>query len=588
MPLSVKLNDLVDAMETFGHEKHHYLNLQTGEVHSITEEEFHAAEGETPLEKYPEWQRPKIAVAGEILRTKHYLSLPERFEINEYRMMEDFCLSLADQQLRDAMTYAIQGQGAFRRFKDRLHHYGIAEKWYEYREERYFEIAAQWCEANEIAYVKGRNASAKRAKQAPPSPAPVPPAAVVKLARSEKAQRTLDALHRALPQLGVVELLSALVQAPSYSGLARTEEQVVHVLARYFEQHEIAHELTEVREGRPNLVARVRSAAPGKRLLLCGHTDTVAPNAITTMNPFAAEVREGFMFGRGTVDMKGAVAAMAATLVALKELQLVARGEVVLAAVIDEEMKSLGAEALIHSGFQAEGAIIGEPTSNRIALGHKGLEWLEVEFLGKATHGATPEHGCNAVSAAARFIRAVEKDLVPRFYKRRHPILGAPTINFGTIHGGDQPSTVAARCVVQLDRRWVPSESVELVFAELEDLLNHLRRAMPGLHTQVRRVPGGMATMVHGPLEIAADHALVRSAQNAWQEFYQRPAELTAFPAWTDAALFAREAKIPSLVCGPGNLALAHSAEEAIALAEVEEAVRLYTLMAGSFLHDQQ
>jgi acetylornithine deacetylase/succinyl-diaminopimelate desuccinylase len=587
MSVTVKLSDLVDAMETFGHEKHHYLNLQSGEVHSITEEEFRAAEGDTPLENYPDWQRPKIVVAKEILRTKHFLSLPERFEINEYRMMEDFCLALSDQQLRDAMTYAIQGQGAFRRFKDRLHHYGIAEKWYEYREERYFEIAAQWCEANEIAYVKGRNTSAKRAKQAAPQPAPAPVAAPMKLPRSAKAERTLEALNRVLPRLGLVELLSELVQAPSHPGVPRQEEQAVHALARYFERHQIAHELTEVREGRPNLMANVRSEVAGKRLLLCGHTDTVAPNAITAMKPFAAEVREDRMYGRGTADMKGGLAAMAATLVALKEAQLLARGEVALAAVIDEEMESLGAEALIRSGFKAEGAIIGEPTNNRVASGHKGLEWLEVEFLGKASHGATPEHGCNAVSAAARFIRAVEKDLVPRFYRRRHPIIGAPSINFGTIHGGDQPSTVAAACVVQLDRRWVPSESVDLVFAELEDLLNHLRRAMPGLRTQVRRVPGGMATMVHGPLETASDHPLVRAAQSAWQDFYQKPGELAAFPAWTDAALFSREAKVPSIVLGPGELGLAHSAEESIALAEVEDAVRLYALMAANFLEER-
>ena len=122
------------------------------------------------------------------------------------------------------------------------------------------------------------------------------------------------------------------------------------------------------------------------------------------------------------------------------------------------------------------------------------------------------------------------------------------------------------------------------MFAELEDLLNHLRRAMPGLRTQVRRVPGGMATMVHGPLEIASDHPLVRAAQSAWQDYYQKPAELTAFPAWTDAALFSREGKIPSMVCGPGDLSLAHSGEEWIALSEVEDATRLYTLMAASFL----
>lgn len=383
----------------------------------------------------------------------------------------------------------------------------------------------------------------------------------------------------------LIPLLQKLVQAPSYLGLPRQEEQVVQVLAQYFDQHKITFEVKAVREGRPNLIACVPGKEAGKRLLLCGHTDTVAPNAITTMNPFAAEIRDGRMYGRGTVDMKGAVAAMAATLAALHEMQMPARGEVVLAAVIDEEMESLGAEAMIHSGFTANGAIIGEPTNNRIAIGHKGLEWLEIEFLGKATHGGTAERGCNAINAAAHFIHSVEEELVPQFAARRHPIIGMPTINMGTIHGGDQPSTVAARCVLQLDRRWVPSESVESVFEELEKLLARVHEKMPSLQTRIRRVPGGMATMVHGPLEIAAEHPLVYAVQAAFQALYQKPAELTSFSAWTDAALFSREAGIPSLVCGPGDLALAHSAEESIAIAEVEEAVLLYALAAAQFLH---
>jgi acetylornithine deacetylase/succinyl-diaminopimelate desuccinylase family protein len=391
-------------------------------------------------------------------------------------------------------------------------------------------------------------------------------------------------LQSRLAELGVVDLLRELIQAPSYIGLPRREEKTVAVLAKYFETHHIEFSTTEVRPGRPNLLATVRGPKSGGHLVFCGHTDTVAPNTITTMNPFGAEMSDDRIYGRGAVDMKGPVAAMAAALVVLKKLQLSEKGTVTLAAVIDEEMESLGAEALIRSGITADGAIVGEPTSNQIAIGHKGLEWLEIEFLGKATHGGTPEKGVNAISAATRFVRIVEDELVPQFQKRRHPLLGAPTINMGTIHGGDQPSTVAARCTVQLDRRWVPAETIEQVFSELEEILRRVREAMPGLSTELRRVPGGMATMVHGPFEIAPDHILVRAAQKARAELFGQAGALTAFPAWTDAALLSREAEIPCLVCGPGDLALAHSAEESIAIAEVEEAVKLYALTARHFL----
>jgi acetylornithine deacetylase/succinyl-diaminopimelate desuccinylase len=396
--------------------------------------------------------------------------------------------------------------------------------------------------------------------------------------------KSYQRLQSHLVDLGVIDLLRKLIQAPSYIGLPRQEEKTVAVLAEYFETYQIEFSTTEVRPGRPNLLATFRGPKPGGHLVFCGHTDTVAPNTITTMDSFAAEIRDGCIYGRGAVDMKGPVAAMAAALVALKNLQLLEKGTVTLAAVIDEEMESLGAEALIRSGITADGAIVGEPTSNQIAIGHKGLEWLEIEFLGKATHGGTPEKGVNAISAAARFVRMVEEELVPQLQARRHPVLGAPTINMGTIHGGDQPSTGAASCAVQLDRRWVPAETIEQVFCELEEILHRVRDAMPGLSTELRRVPGGMATMVHGPLEITPDHALVHAAQKARAEIFGQAGALTAFPAWTDAALLSREAKIPCLVCGPGDLSLAHSAEESIAIAEIEEAMKLYTLTARHFL----
>jgi acetylornithine deacetylase/succinyl-diaminopimelate desuccinylase len=382
----------------------------------------------------------------------------------------------------------------------------------------------------------------------------------------------------------ITALLRDLVQAPSHPGVPRQEEKAAVVLANFFAAHEIKATKHEVRPGRPNVLANVQGAMPGRKLLLCGHTDTVPPNKITTMDPFAAESRDGRMYGRGTVDMKGALAAMAGALIALKNSNVLRRGSVTLAAVIDEEMESLGAEALIQSGFAADGAIVGEPTGNQIAIGHKGLEWLEVEFIGKATHGGTSEKGVNAISAAAKFIGLVEQNLLPRLKERKHPILGSPSLNFGTIHGGDQPSTVAAECKIQIDRRWIPSEEVELVFAELENTLASVRHEMPGLKTSLRRVRGGMAKMIHGPLEISPEHPLVIAAQKARQEICGDAGELAAFPAWTDGALLSREGKIPTLICGPGDPALAHSPEESIALEEVYQAAEIYAMTAIHFL----
>lgn len=382
---------------------------------------------------------------------------------------------------------------------------------------------------------------------------------------------------------GILELLRTMVKSPSHPGIQRQEEGTVRALEAYLRGHGIPSELIEVREGRPNLLATLEGRGPGPHLLLCGHTDTVPPNAGSSVDFFSAAVESGRVFGRGTVDMKGALAAMAGALVDIRESGGLAAGKITLAAVVDEEMESLGAEALIKSGFKADGAVIGEPTENRVAIGHKGLEWLEARFTGKAVHGGMREEGIDAISAAAHFISLVEKDLIPGFERRRDPVLGLPAINLGTIRGGQQPSMVADDCRVQLDRRWVTTETIEQVFGDIEGLLAQVRAARPGLKTRLERMPEGMATMLHGPLVIDPGHPLVRAAQGALEDAAKRDWPLTVFPAWTDGALISREAGIPTLVWGPGELKLAHSSGESVPVEDIFLAARLYAAAARRF-----
>jgi hypothetical protein len=150
----VKLSDIIEGMDFQSDERSSYLNLTTGEVVSITDEELRAAENDAPLEDFPEWQHDAIRIAGEIVETDHYLPLPDKFEMNEYRIMERFCLSIEDDDMRDDLCNAIRGRGAFRYFKDRIHAYGIVEAWYRYRDDALRDIAVAWCEAHGIAYTE--------------------------------------------------------------------------------------------------------------------------------------------------------------------------------------------------------------------------------------------------------------------------------------------------------------------------------------------------------------------------------------------------------------------------------------------------
>jgi acetylornithine deacetylase/succinyl-diaminopimelate desuccinylase len=254
-------------------------------------------------------------------------------------------------------------------------------------------------------------------------------------------------------------------------------------------------------------------------------------------------------------------------------------------------MQSLGAEAFIRACARGEGglremydgAIVGEPTQNRLALGHKGLEWLSLEFTGRAAHGGTPSAGINAIAAAARFIGLVRSELVPRLQARPHSLLGAPTVNFGTISGGDQPSTVARTCTLTLDRRSVPGETFESLAAELNELLAKVRSEFPGLETRLARVEGGMATMEHLSTALDANHPLARAVAEGRQSVTGAADPPTTFPAWTDAALLSHFGGIPSLVCGPGDLAVAHTPGEFVPLEEVEAAARIYARATLAF-----
>jgi hypothetical protein len=152
--LQVKLSDLIEGMDFQSDERSSFLNLTTGEVVSITDEELRAAENDESLEDFPEWQHDAIRIAGEILDTEHYLSLPTKFDIHEYNIMERFCLSVDADDLRDDLCDAIRGRGAFRRFKDRVQAYGIAEDWYRYRNAALREIAVAWCEAHGLRYTE--------------------------------------------------------------------------------------------------------------------------------------------------------------------------------------------------------------------------------------------------------------------------------------------------------------------------------------------------------------------------------------------------------------------------------------------------
>lgn len=152
--LRVKLEDIIEGLEFQSDECTAYLNKNTGKVVFITDEEFRAAEDNEPIENFPEWEHENIEIAKEILETDNYIHLPNKFDINEYSIMERFCLSIKDNEISNIMYNSIKGLGAFRRFKENIYRYNIQDDWYSYRDAAIKEIAIEWCEYNNLEFIE--------------------------------------------------------------------------------------------------------------------------------------------------------------------------------------------------------------------------------------------------------------------------------------------------------------------------------------------------------------------------------------------------------------------------------------------------
>jgi len=148
MAVSVKISEIIDAIEFNSDFSESYINKKTGKVYYIAEEYFRWAEDEEMSEGLADWEKEEIAISKEILYSEDYIALPDEFEINEYGLMEKFCLSLSDEKLREEMYYSIKGKGAFRRFKNNIYRYGLADEWYKYRDENLMDIAVERCKEN--------------------------------------------------------------------------------------------------------------------------------------------------------------------------------------------------------------------------------------------------------------------------------------------------------------------------------------------------------------------------------------------------------------------------------------------------------
>src|SRR5438034_1596575 len=319
---------------------------------------------------------------------------------------------------------------------------------------------------------------------------------------------------------------------PSGSG----ETAIAQYVASWMSAAGLDVEIVEPVPGRPSVVGVLRGTGGGRSLMLNAHMDTVGAGGMT--DAFTPRVTDGRVYGRGAYDMKASLAAIMITAREAARLRL--KGDLIITAVADEEVASLGTSAVLEK-YRADAAIVTEPTELRLCLAHKGFVWLEVETTGVAAHGSRADIGVDAIANMGRVLTEV-LDLNERLRAgHRHPLLGTGSIHASLIEGGQEMSTYPARCVAKLERRTIPAED---------------GTDFPGARVLLERPPSELSP------DLPVSKAVAQAAGDP---------EVIGVAYWMDMAL-TNAAGIPTVAFGPAGEG-EHADVEWVDLASVEKCI---------------
>lgn len=373
----------------------------------------------------------------------------------------------------------------------------------------------------------------------------------------------------------LVDRLQQLVRTPSENPPGE-EATAAALTSAFCDEIGLEVEQHEAEPGRPSVVARWRGS-DGPTLCYCSHIDVVPAGdpALWERDPYSGAIEDGRMHGRGSSDAKGPVAAALEAVAILKSAGWEPRGTLELALVADEEtMGFQGAGHLVDQGIlKPDVAIVGEPTSLRVVRAQRGASWFRLTTRGVAGHGSAPERGVNAIKHMAEVVLHLE-DVMPDV---SHPLLGGPTVSVGTIRGGEKVNIIPAACVAEVDRRTVPGETRESVIAWIEEAVDRARKRFPDVDVHV-----DLAFFAES-FEVDAGAPVVTAAVEAIREATGRDVDVIGFRGASDAR-FLFEAGADVIVCGPGDIRLAHTARESIDLDELEHGAISYAKTFASLL----
>ncbi|OAL71909.1 acetylornithine deacetylase [Trichophyton violaceum] len=357
------------------------------------------------------------------------------------------------------------------------------------------------------------------------------------------------------------------------------EGEIADYITAWLEHRDLEAHRLEGTPGRPSVIGVLRGTGGGKSLMMNGHIDTVTLDSYSSgLDPLSGELAVSSagrkrVVGRGTLDMKAGIAASMAALAMAKTSSPPPRGDVILAAVADEEYSSIGTKEILKAGWRADGAIVVEPTLETIAHAHKGMTWLEIEILGVAAHGSRPDDGVDAILLSGYFLTALKE------YESSLPEdsdLGRASLHASLIKGGIEPNSYPASCKLTIEFRTIPVQTKEGILADVNDILAKIKKRVVGFKYRPPQVVAHKS-----PFEIAKDHPFTRCVYNATGKVYGNPCVFQALDPWTDAALL-HDAGIPSIVFGQSGAGL-HSEYEWVDVESIQRTEGVISALIQDF-----
>jgi succinyl-diaminopimelate desuccinylase len=397
--------------------------------------------------------------------------------------------------------------------------------------------------------------------------------------RGDSALGALGVKETVVPKDEAVSLLQRILQTDT-TNPPGNELEAAQILDDFFRAHGIETEVDEFLAGRANLLARLPGEGRDQpSLMLCGHMDVVpAGGTAWDADPFAAELRDGNIYGRGASDMKSGLAAMAIAVANLRQEETTLPGDVLFAATASEEVDCRGARRFVERGIlEGVGAVvIAEPTRGDVILAHKGALWVEITTRGKSAHGSAPETGINAIEHMHHVLDELLQNL--RFEVDPDPALGAPTLSVGRIEGGVAVNVVPDECRLQLDIRTVPAQDHGEILQDIEQRIVSLLDNLPDLNYEIEVMQERLA--VNTPEE----ERIVQVAEGLREETYDSPSSRAGASYYTDASVLTESyPDLAVVLYGPGDDRLAHQPNECVDVESFVRSIGFYEQIAARY-----